>query len=123
VSVEWNLDPDKALADLVKVHKAKCEAIALRVYAGVIERTPVVTGELRASWNLSHTSPDSTVVHGGSVGNPIPAPSVPESIAGLPDFPVIYVSNSTPYAENVENGGPKNAPRHMLQLTLESLKV
>lgn len=122
MAVAWSVEPDQLMVQVVDKHRKKCEEIALQVFAGVVERTPVISGDLRASWKIGIEGVDGTIETGGSPQNPLAAPTVPTSLEGLSDFPVINVTNSQPYAEQVENGGPKNRPRHMVQLTLESLK-
>src|ERR1043165_6093565 len=102
-------------------HKKKCEEVAIEVFAGVVQRTPVETGNLRASWRMNAEEVDNSVSSGGTIESPLSPPQIPKEIDGLKDFPIIYVTNSKPYAELVENGGPDNPPAHMVKHTIESL--
>lgn len=103
-------------------HKKLCESTALEVLEAVVDRTPVYTGDLRASWKISVSKPDLGIVVGGTPSSPLAAPDIPKTLGQLPDFPTIYVTNSTPYAEAVNDGSPTNAPVHMLELALLSLQ-
>jgi hypothetical protein len=103
-------------------HKKLCESIALEVHSGVVKRTPEVTGNLQASWTIGVGDVDRSIVESGTVDRPAAPAITPTSLGPLPDFPVIYVSNSQPYVQLVENGGPKNEPHKMMALTLESIK-
>lgn len=119
---KWTVDPREFIPEFVGKHSKLCEEVAIEIYAGVIQRTPVDTGNLRASWNIAEGREDLTIVVGGSVRNPLPPPKIPTTLGKLPDYPIINVTNSQPYADVVENGGPHNEPRKMVALTLESLK-
>lgn len=123
VSETFDLDNlDDFVDDVKQVHKRMCEGLAIDFYSGVIARTPVYSGDLRASWKISHTSPDLGVVKGGSPESPLAPPEIPVTIPGLSIFPVIHVTNNTPYAEAVNDGSPTNAPVHMVELALLDLK-
>lgn len=121
-ALDWDLDIAAVGAQIAGDVRSEVESIAIKLFSGVIGRTPVRSGSLRASWRLSPGSPDPSITKGGSDNAPLPAPSVPTSIPGLPDYPVVYVTNSTPYADDVENGGPRNAPAYMMKLTVDSLQ-
>jgi uncharacterized protein CbrC (UPF0167 family) len=118
----WDTSPMLFVPIFRHEHKKLCASIALQVHRGVVKRTPEVTGNLQASWNISVGDVDRTIVTSGSVGSPAAPAQTPASLGELPDFPVIYVSNSQPYAQLVENGGPNNEPHKMMAVTLESVK-
>lgn len=124
LSVEFEVDD--IVKDVVDAHKDLCEKTALEFYAAVIEFTPVVTGRLRASWNISHTAPnlalDSALeaAHSSPEGS-FSAPTIPQHIDGLPDFPKIFVTNPQPYAEYVNDGSPTNEPRQMVERAIQKV--
>lgn len=118
---EWDVNPLEFMGEVRMKHKKLCEEVAKEIFAGVIERTPVISGNLRASWDLNQTG-DAIDVSSGSEGSPAPAPKIPKTIPNLPDYPVLYVTNGKAYAPLVENGSPHNEARKMVALTLESLK-
>lgn len=119
---EWTVNPLEFIPEFKGQHSKLCEEVAIEIFAGVIQRTPVEKGNLRASWRIAEGAEDLTITVGGSVGNPLPPPKIPSTLGKLPDGPIIYVTNAQPYAAEVENGGPHNEPRKMVALTLESLK-
>lgn len=121
-SVEWNTDIMDFADELKDEVKRACEESALQFYAKVIEYTPVRTGDLRASWQISVSTPSFSYATGGSEIAPQQAPTVPQSIPGLPDFPIIYVTNGAPYVGYVNDGSPTNAPVHMVERALDAIR-
>lgn len=91
---------------------------ATKIWEIAVDLTPVNSGELRASWNLSQGepnyatvgSPESSKRSGPPMGKP-GKPVLP--MVDLNDS-VFYVTNGKRYAPYVEYGSPKNAPRLML---------
>ena len=122
MGLQWNEDPETFIDVVLDGHKRACEKVALEVYSRVIDLTPVYSGSLRASWNISHTVPNYSYVTGGHPSNPLSPPQVPTSLEGLPRMPTIHIANGTPYASYVNDGGPNNVPVHMVELALESVK-
>lgn len=119
ISKTWDVDPLDFIQDVEIDYRTKVVVIAKQVFDGVVSRTPVYTGNLRASW-VAAAFEDYTVKIGGSKANQLPPPTFPASLfTVMPD--IIFVMNSTPYAGLVEFGGPKNIPRAMVQSTINSL--
>lgn len=119
ISKTWDVDPMDFIPEVTDTYKNQVVGLAKRVFDGVVSRTPVYTGNLRASW-VAAPFEDYSVKIGGSKENQLPPPTFPSELFSLlPD--VIYVMNSTSYAGLVEFGGPKNVPRAMVQLTINSL--
>jgi hypothetical protein len=96
----------------------KAMETATTVWEIAVDLTPVNSGELRASWNLSQGEPNFT-----TVGSPDGASrsGVPIGKPGKPILPevdlsdaVFYVTNGKRYASYVEYGSPNNPPRLML---------
>ena len=101
--------------------KNRAIELASSVFEGVVDRSPVYTGNFRASWRLSHSSEDLSVTTGGSSASPLPAPKTPK-LVNAPDFPVIYVTNATPYSIRLEYGWSKQAPSGIIRTTIDSLR-
>lgn len=119
ISKTWDVNPLDFIP-LVKEDIAQATlTIAEKVFYGVVSRTPVYSGSLRASWVVD-SSENTSIVVGGNSSNVLPPPMFPQSIR-LAKPEVIYIMNSTPYAGLVEFGGPKNVPRAMVQNTLNTL--
>ncbi len=99
--------------------------IAKAVWQGAVDRTPVASGELRASWNLSFGAPnystvgDATSSPGRSVA-PLPPPSMPN----LKPVPLrnakYYVSNGKEYSGYVEYGTVTIPPQMMLDRAVKA---
>ena len=121
-TVEWNTDIMDFADELQDEVKRACERSAIQFFAKVVEYTPVFTGNLRASWQISVSTPSFSYATGGSESAPLDAPSVPDSIPGLPDFPIIYVTNGAPYVDYVNDGSPTNSPVHMVERALDAIR-
>jgi hypothetical protein len=70
--------------------------IALHVYSGVILKTPVDEGYLRAAWNISLNEPIFIETPGAHGSAALPT--------DLGFFPRIFITNGLPYAAVVEYG-------------------
>lgn len=128
-------------ADITKfVEKTKLKAstvvkkLAFDAFASVMLRTPVDTGRARASWRISVNQVDSSVEpdRGGVASKIKGAPAPPDpaesgkatsALAGVNWGDVVYISNSVPYIEALENGWSKQAPQGMLRLAFEEVKA
>jgi len=99
--------------------------IAVAVWEGAVDRTPVHSGELRASWNISPGKP-SYEVHGlpdraADSISPLPKPGLPLLKVGSLRRPKFFVSNGKTYASLVEYGSATNVPRLMLTRAIMSV--
>jgi len=119
ISKTWDVDPRKFLPMVDGDISDLVVTLAKRIFDGVVSRTPVYTGNLRASW-IASTSETSYQVTGGTPNNVLPPPIFPEGLK-LAKPQIIYIMNTTPYAGLVEFGGPTNIPRAMVQQTLSAL--
>lgn len=78
--------------------------ISLHIFKGVVEKTPVDEGYLRAAWNISLNEPVFITTPGEQGSAALPS--------DLGWFPRVYITNGLPYAAVVEYGlypgiGPK----------------
>lgn len=100
--------------------------IAEAIWTGAVNGTPVNSGELRASWNLSRGKPDLSVVGkiNGSSANtsPLAAPTMPKLKAGALTSAKFYVTNGKEYGPLVEFGSPTNVPRLMFTQAIRSVE-
>lgn len=109
--------------------------LALHIFTGVVQKTPVDEGYLRAAWNISLNEPVFITTPGDQGSNNLPQ--------DLGWFPRIYITNGLPYAAVVEYGlyrgiGPKTeegtnpitgggifsrqAPAGMVEVTLNDMQ-
>lgn len=113
--------------------------VALDIFAGVVRRTPVATGALRASWQIGVNQVSSDRVN--VTGNLTPAAASTiankevDKIGNAGAGDVINITNNQPYAIVVEYGlfkgqGPKitsegyskQAPAGMLRITIAEVE-
>lgn len=102
--------------------------IAQQVWQGAVDRTPVGSGELRASWNLTAGQPSFHTVgeknsSPGSASGTVPLPAMPK-ITPLPLRTARYfVSNGKGYAGHVEFGSISIQPHLMLARAVQAVDV
>lgn len=123
VTSSWSVDPLKFM-DTVKTDVSK-KAIDLanQIFDGVVDKTPVWTGRARACWTLTPNAPvfKSIPLKDANPKSPMPPPVRP-TIAGVGEFPRLFVCNGQPYSCYLEFGGPNNAPTAMVRTTLAGLR-
>jgi len=94
---------------------------SIKVYEGVTRRTPVRTGQTRASWNMTEDVPDfSTIDEGGELGSPLPMPETPRLKLNT-DYPVVHVTNGKKHIGFLETGSPTTEATAMVETTLASI--
>lgn len=94
--------------------------VASKIFRGVVKRTPVLTGQTRASWRKSVGSVDRTTVDvGGSPDAPLPPPANPNIRMTTPQK--IFVTNRKSHIGYLEDGSPTTAATAMLKATLASI--
>ena len=109
--------------------------IGLEIFLRVVKKTPVDTGRLRASWNISTDFPDTRVEPSRGEGSRTPK-GPPPPPAGGPElskaksfsydrfgdkFPKIWITNNLPYAQIIEDGTHSKQGGHMVSSTLVEL--
>lgn len=119
-NVRSDTDLGRIRAKLTGAAGDRSGRIARQVYAGVVKRTPVLKGNLRASWNVSLNAPDYTITTGGSPTNPLPPKPFPN--LRITQLGVVYISNGQPYARKIEYGGSSKQPQGMLRVTIASIR-
>jgi len=106
---------------LENVAKDRALQLAKKIYDGIVIRTPVRTGSLRASWRASLGQPDYSTINNGDPDNPLPPPVFPLTKATLHD--TIHISNGQKYVLPIEFGWSSQAPQGMVRVTLSSLMM
>lgn len=90
------------------------------LYRKIVERTPVLSGGLRASWVASYDTP---------VYKFVDVPNKKDGMVPLapPQFDLeydrkrawnIYITNGAPYAQRIENGWSDQAPIGMVRISV-----
>lgn len=86
------------------------------IYNQVIKLSPVLTGNFRASWNVSMDAPEYIMETSGSEDNvvqPRPFPNI-----RIRQLGVVYITNGQPYAKMLEYGYSAQAPAGVLRVVL-----
>jgi hypothetical protein len=112
--------------DLSKaIEKAKDQAelivkkTTIQLFSSVIEKSPVDTGRFRANWNVSFGAfnPQTT-----EEVDPSGSQSKSKVYQALANYQLkdqsVFLGNSLPYAERLENGWSKQAPAGMVRLSI-----
>ena len=109
-------------ADLNKFAKATnleieevVRKVAFDVYTGVVQKTPVDTGRAKSNWNIGKGSIDYSIRLKDFSFRAMPI----NKGAGKN---VIYITNSLPYINRLENGWSKQAPKGMVTLTMNDIQ-
>jgi hypothetical protein len=92
----WSADIDRASKKLGITANNMVRLIALHIFTGVVQKTPVDEGYLRAAWNISLNEPVFIETPGQKGSGDLPT--------NLGFFPRIFITNGLPYAAVVEYG-------------------
>jgi hypothetical protein len=102
------------------VEKAVRQGVVLAAQ-GIVLRTPVDTGRARANWVLGvgsvNVATTAVTDKDGALTLSKIAAGLPRSSAGQ----IIYVTNTLPYIQRLEDGWSKQAPAGMVKSTLAGL--
>ena len=96
-------------------------AVALDALSGVVNMSPVDTGRFRGNWGAATgtvptdtfetTTGSASLERGGAIIRDYPKRG----------FPVLTLYNNLPYAESLENGHSKQAPKGMVAVTIANI--
>lgn len=117
----WRRDPLRLIGHLEDVAKSRTLQIAKQIYTGIVMRTPVRTGSLRASWRAAVGAPDLSKVTHKDPNSPLAAPTFP--LTSIPAYSKVYISNSHKYVLPIEYGWSDKSPQGMVRVTLASLGI
>lgn len=90
----------------------------------IVQKTPVDTGRARGNWRVSINSMPERPIEREDKGGHKVINEEGRKITGA-EFEigdVIYISNSLPYAEPLENGHSGQAPQGMVQLSIDEVE-
>lgn len=79
------------------------------LFQGAVNNAPVDTGRFRANMNVGYNEIDRTATASTDQTRAI---TEVRRAATLPVGGVVYLTNSLPYADVIENGGYPNPPKH-----------
>jgi hypothetical protein len=97
--------------------------ISLEVFTGVVRKTPVDTGRARAGWVIGIERPlNSPNLSPAQKFTPAEAERYATTelaeLREIGPFSTVFISNSLPYIEALEEGSSKQAPEGMVAVTL-----
>lgn len=87
---------------------------ALAVDAAVVFATPVDTGRARSNWIPSLNTPDTRTVEPGQ------KPDAEAAISAYKLADTIYISNSLPYIQRLNEGHSKQAPAGFVDIAVRT---
>lgn len=117
MAVEWSKAPDKLFdeveKDVIKQLDKKYRTKVLKVWRGIIKKTPVDTGRARSNWFATISAP-----HNGSAVEAGRVPELSSVNVEQATFKTYFLTNHLPYIERLEFGWSRvQAPGGMIRLT------
>lgn len=113
------LDLSKAIEKAKDHAELVARKITLELFSNVILKSPVDTGRFRANWNCSIGSSDKST---SAATDKEGSGAIGRMRAEVTKFTLngqsIFLSNSLPYAERLENGWSDQAPHGMVRLSV-----
>ena len=121
---QFNLQLNKEIADTDENIEDAISLIAMDSLRGIIFKAPVKTGRFRGNWIVSKNAfnrakSEITDKSGGPTINK--GSQVIQSFDYKKDQSII-IQNNLPYANRLENGWSKQAPKGMVALTLSEMQ-
>lgn len=119
----------KKRAELVSDNASKAvRATALAIDQRVVTSTPVDTGRARSNWIASLNTPSRVGNREPLAGPGSAGPAISEAQAVIARFgeddASIWISNSVPYIELLNDGSSQQAPANFVQLAIiDGIKV
>lgn len=104
------LDQDKAV-----------RGASLQIFGAIVERTPVLSGALRANWQAELNKPTDTTVPYSGAPDAASAQAVSQASTEIRAYrpgDEVWFSNNLPYAKKMEERGSGQSPRGMVDVTL-----
>ena len=130
-SSQFNLEMKKwALRNVPLIGKAVQAAVAQAMYAGIVQKTPVLTGRARHNWFPTMGTPSGQVTEEtagvSQTGTPQTSEersrinTVTRKLKALPlGQETVFITNNLPYIQGLEDGrSPKSPPAAMVQGTI-----
>lgn len=119
---EFSLQIDRSLDLLDDEINDVIQVIGTYCLRGIVQKSPVDTGRFRGNWIVSNNTPDmSTKTQTDKSGSRV----INEGTTKISTFDyktqsTIYIQNNLPYANRLENGWSKQAPKGMVSITVNN---
>lgn len=117
----WSKSLSGFAREVEQTQNKRLRAAALQAFTSVTERSPVDTGAFRGNNRLTVGSRDDGYnLDATGDYNQQQANARLSRVTGA--FEVIYIQNSLPYAEELENGSSSQAPQGVYAITFNNLR-
>tara|TARA_R110000744_G_scaffold318020_1_gene424568 strand:+ start:645 stop:1031 length:387 start_codon:yes stop_codon:yes gene_type:complete len=90
--------------------------IAMRLYNGITQMTPVDTGRAKGNWNMGIGQPDLSINEGARQKQNF-------NLKIGDGLKTIYITNNLPYINTLEYGNANRQPVGMVKITMNNIKV
>ena len=120
MQASFRVDLSRIRSKLRESVNQKAERITQKLVNSFITRSPVFSGNFRASWNVSEGQATYIRIDSGSPVAVLPPPVIRVKAVGT--TPVFYITNGQPYAQALEYGWSNQAPLGIIRVTLASLR-
>lgn len=118
----FNLQLDRIIQELNVLPDEATQKTVFDVFAGITDKAPVDKGRFRASWRISQgkaeLSQEDKRFNGGQGGAASRNQQELQKIGKIKGGEPVYITNSLPYAEPLENGHSSQAPNGAVAVTL-----
>lgn len=108
--------------DLDDLAERGVREVSRKIFETCVKLSPVLTGSFRASWRIAYNAADPSKTDWPYSGAPI-GPAKFHWPQGFRLGDTVVISNSQPYAEELENGSSKQAPFGMLRLAVAAAEL
>jgi len=101
--------------------------LAFEAFSRVIQKTPVLTGRARGSWNIGVGKIDLSIAtvesSGARKGGHYKGAEKLNNYSDNDPFSIVYITNALEYIEALESGHSDQAPNGMVELTMNELET
>ncbi len=97
--------------------------IAIDAFSEVILKTPVDTGRARGNWQVAIGEMPTGTIELDDKSGQIAIGKVQAEAMGVKPGDVIYLANSLPYIQALEDGSSTQAPAGMVKLTAQRFQI
>lgn len=120
MQANFRVDLSRIRSKLRESASQKAVRITQKLVDSFIARSPVFSGNFRASWNVSEGKATYIRIESGAPQVVLPPPVIRVTAVG--NLPVFYITNGQPYANALEYGWSNQAPLGIIRVTLASLR-
>ncbi len=122
---EFTLQLNKEILDTDEKINIVLQKIGVDALKNVVKKSPVDTGGFRGNWQTTIGTPTSTTVQSVDKSG---ASTINAGVRKVTKFDykkhkVIFIQNNLPYANRLENGWSRQAPKGMVSQTIQLLNA